>query len=174
MFEADQKIRRAYYNWFNVLWKSAIGKRWEKLNREQVERIAQISRTIGFPGEKLIGIDQTTFHPKANAVFSAGMPIVILIHHFSQPNPSYDELFLAELLKGNLHNQHFATVCDFQAKYGQDRYSHMGPYGINFRQEEKVSSYNPNRQAIGLPPIGWHKEATNNQTIITEFWTYFY
>jgi|GEM_PF-2338270 len=175
MFHADQKIRKAYYRWYNILWKTAIGKKWKKLNQQQVERIAEMTKSKGFPGEKLIGIDRPTDHPNVQgSLFSAGMPIVILIHHFSQPNPSYDDLLLPEVSKGNLHNFHFATVCDFQAKYGQGQYPHQGPYGISFALDSRAPSIDKKREEIGLPSMAWMSAHQSQTAIITKFWNYLY
>ncbi|MEM6700942.1 MAG: hypothetical protein AAF599_21250, partial [Bacteroidota bacterium] len=117
MFRADQAIRDRYYKWYNFLWRLLIGKKWKKLNLEQVERIVEITEQVGFPGERCIGIDLSEYHTNIERTqLSAGMPIVILIHHYSQPNLSYDSLFFQHILEGNLYNEHFATICDFESK----------------------------------------------------------
>lgn len=88
MFEQDQEMRAKYYDAI-LFQRIRIGREWEALNKRQVERLVDITRKYGFPGEKLIGIDTKQMHPKiSDGNISAGMPIVILIHHYSQPNKS--------------------------------------------------------------------------------------
>ncbi|MEO1624092.1 MAG: hypothetical protein AAFV25_02965, partial [Bacteroidota bacterium] len=151
MFAQDQKIRAAHYKWYNFLWRPLIGRKWEKLNERQVLRLVEITKTKGFPGEKLIGIDTEGDHPKIESdQYSAGMPIVLLIHHYSKPQPSFDSLFREQIWLGNLHNQHYATVCDFEAKFGKGKFSGDGFYGISQRPKDKGANYDAKRGKIGL------------------------
>lgn len=174
LFLEDQKIREEYYS-ANFLKRKKIGKKWEELNARQVDRLIEITKEYGFPGEKLIGLDRTEMHPKIRTKnYSAGMPIVIFIHHFSQPNPSYDELLLAEVEKGNLYNEHFATICDFEAEFGSGKYKTFGYYGL--RQQPKVMNdniLNLKREKIGLLKIAQIKQL-NKIKHLTKFWNRLY
>ncbi|MGD1843901.1 MAG: hypothetical protein ACFB10_00730, partial [Salibacteraceae bacterium] len=154
MFAADQAIRKRYYRWWNFLWRPVIGKKWQQLNQQQVLRLIEITRTHGFPGERLIGIDSPADHPKVEAdKFSAGMPIILLVHHYSHPNPSFDSLWLAEVLKGNLHNAHFAAICDYQAEFGKNRYPGFGYVGwLHVPEGHRVGQFQEKRKRIGLVP----------------------
>ncbi|MGB1319135.1 MAG: hypothetical protein ACPG5W_13035, partial [Flavobacteriales bacterium] len=67
MFADDQEIREKYYRWYNFLGRPIIGKKWRKLNEKQIERLIDITREYGFPGEQLIGIDVPAHHPKISA-----------------------------------------------------------------------------------------------------------
>ncbi|MGB0429211.1 MAG: hypothetical protein ACPGLV_01970 [Bacteroidia bacterium] len=104
MFYDDQKKRDEYYA-AHFFKRHKIKREWEQLNKEQVEKLIQITKKHGFPGERLIGLDRTSMHLKAQTSnYSAGMPIVILIHYYSSPNPSFDYLLLNEVKKGNIFN----------------------------------------------------------------------
>ncbi|NEN22374.1 hypothetical protein G3O08_02515 [Cryomorpha ignava] len=46
MFKADQEIRARYYQWSNFLVRPIIGKKWKKLNQEQVMRIVEIKAMV--------------------------------------------------------------------------------------------------------------------------------
>ena len=174
MFSDDQKIREQYYN-ANIFNRIKIRKDWENLNAKQVERIIQITKTYGFPGEKLIGLDRSAMHSKSDTRnFSAGMPIILLIHHYSQPNQSYDTLLLEEVKKGNLYNEHFATICDFEAEFGKDRYENIGYYGLR-HQHRKVDRDILNSRRKEIEILGFEQiEQLNKVKNITRFWNRLY
>jgi hypothetical protein len=103
MFEQDQEIRAKYYD--AIFFKrKQIGREWESLNKRQVERLIEITKKYGFPGEKTIGIDTDQMHTKINnSNISAAMPIIIFIHHYSQPNKTFSPLLLKEIKTGNIY-----------------------------------------------------------------------
>jgi len=174
MFSKDQKIREEYYD-ANIFQRNKIRKKWESLNAKQVKRLIEITDQYGFPGENLIGIDRNEMHPKINTTnYSAGMPIVILIHHFSQPNLSYDEMFLEQVKKGNLYNEHFVTICDFEAKFGKNRFENFGYYGSR-HQPKKLdkNTLNLKRQEIGILEFE-EIEKLNKIKNFTKFWNRLY
>ncbi len=174
MFLEDQKMREEFYKG-NIFQKNKIRKKWETLNSKQVKRIIEITKQYGFPGEKLIGLDRSEMHSKINTNnYSAGMPIVILIHHFSQPNLSYDSLLLDEVKKGNLYNEHFATICDFQAQFGKDRYDNFGYYGLK-HQPKKLdeNTLNFKREKIGILEFEQIKKLNKTKNL-TKFWNRLY
>lgn len=174
MFFDDQKMREQYYA-ANIFQRIKIEKDWKKLTAKQVERLIEITKTYGFPGEKLIGLDRKEMHRKIDTRnFSAGMPIVLLIHHFSQPNPSYDTLLLEEVKKGNLYNEHFVTVCDFEAEFGKDRYQSFGSFGLR-HQHRKVDrdELNSKRKEVGI--LGVEQiDYLNQVENLTGFWNRLY
>ena len=171
MFAEDQDIRKRFYDPFHLLAKPLIGKKWRKLNEKQVQRILEITEIYGFPGEKVIGIDVPEYHPKiGNTQFSAGMPITILLHHYSHPNPSVDPLLLEEVKKGNVYNEHFASICDFEAEFGKDKYENMGYYGLRHLPNEGYKKeFTEKRKQIGLLTDG-EIQQLNQVTGITKFW----
>ena len=174
MFADDQRIRDEYYN-ATIFQRKKIRKKWESLNAEQVERLMEITKQYGFPGEHLIGLDRAEMHPKMRtANYSAGMPIVLLIHHFSQPNPSYDQLLIEEVRKGNLYNEHFATICDFEAEFGKDRFEHFGYYGVRHQPKNPDrNTLNLKRKEIGILKLEQIK-ALNQVNHLKKFWNFLY
>jgi len=174
MFSEDQKLREEYYT-ANVFQKNKVRKRWESLNAKQVERLIEITKQYGFPGERLIGLDRNEMHPKVNSTnYSAGMPIVLLIHHFSQPNLSYDELLVEEIEKGNLYNEHFATICDFEAEFGKTKFENFGYYGLRYQPKKlDEKTLNLKRQEIGILEFE-QIEALNKIMNLTKFWNRLY
>ena len=174
MFEEDQQIREVYYK-APFFQRKKIGKRWEDLNLRQVERLIEITKKHGFPGEKLIGIDTEEMHPKIrNKNLSAGMPIVLFIHHFSQPNASYDSILIEEVVQGNLNNEHFATICDFEAAFGKGEYPNNGFYALkHFPKKFVKEEFREKRRKIGLLS-NLDMEELNKSNILTKFWNHLY
>ncbi len=170
MFKQDQAIREKYYK--AILFKrKKIGREWESLNKIQVERLIELTKTNGFPGERLIGIDTEKMHPKINNNnISAGMPIVLFIHHYSQPNKTYDSLLFKQIKLGNLYNEHFATICDFEAQFGKNKYENFGYFAFkHFPKKKNEAEIDEKRKNISLLSI---KEFQNLSSIksITKFW----
>lgn len=174
MFLEDQKTREEYYNG-NIFQKNKIRKKWKKLNTIQVERLIEITKQYGFPGEKLIGFDRSEMHSKIfTNNYSAGMPIVIFIHHFSQPNLSYDSLLIDEVKKGNLYNEHFGTICDFEAEFGKSRFENYGYYGLRHQPRRlNENELNLKRQKIGILEFE-QIEKLNKIKNISKFWNLLY
>jgi hypothetical protein len=174
MFEDDQKLRDLYYE-ANVLRKVKVKRKWRELNSRQVERLVDITVQHGFPGEKLIGFDRSEMHAKImTSNYSAGIPIVILIHHFSQPNESIDSLLEREVKLGNLYNEHFATICDFEAKFGKNKFPNYGYYGLRHKPKKlNKSRLNVKRTVIGLLKVD-EVEKLNKIQRVTKFWNRLY
>ncbi|TYB76166.1 TraB/GumN family protein [Bizionia myxarmorum] len=174
MFQQDQEIRERYYE--AILFKrNKIGRDWETLNKKQVEKLIEITATYGFPGEKLIGIDTNQMHDKiANANMSAGMPIVLFIHHYSQPNQSYSALLLEQIKTGNLYNEHFATISDFEAAFGKNKFENFGYFAFKHKPKViNVMEINKRRTEIALPSLT-DMGKLNRLTTITKFWNRLY
>ncbi len=173
-FTQDQAIRERYYKAF-LFKRIRIGREWEELIKTQVEKLIEITKVYGFPGEKLIGIDIKEMHPKiGNSNLSAGMPIVIFIHHYSQPNKSNDSLLFQQISTGYLYNEHFATICDFEAKFGKNKYDNYGYFA--FKHSPKTideNEINRRRNEISLPSINEFKELYSTQ-FMTKFWNRLY
>ena len=171
MFEADQEMRKRYYQWWNFPFRYIIGKKWKTLNHKQVIRLVEITKTHGFPGECLIGIDFPKYHEKIDSKqFSAGMPIIIFIHHYSQPNFSYDSVLLEQVFKGNLYNEHFATICDFEAEFGKGKFDCSGYFGLRHQPKNyKQGEFKEKRKEIGLLLDSEIQKLKSTQ-ILTKFW----
>lgn len=171
MFAADQAIRKRFYHWSNYWQRPFLGAKWKRLNTQQVERMMQITEEYGFPGEKLIGIDLPEHHEKIEAhQFSAGMPIILFIHHYSQPNASFDSTLVEEVKKGNLNNEHFATICDYEAHFGKNRYPNFGYYGLRlWPKNMSKSAFDAQRKKIQLLTDAELKKL-DSIVVITKFW----
>ena len=105
---------------------------------------------------------------------SAGMPIVLFIHHYSQPNKTYDSLLFEQIKFGNLYNEHFATICDFEAAFGKNKYKNYG--GFAFKQHPKIineEEINKKRKEIELLSISEFLKL-NSVKSITQFWNRLY
>jgi hypothetical protein len=171
MFAQDQKIRdSAYKNRFNVFKIRRLKKQLEALDRILVLRLLEITQKYGFPGEKLIGLDTESMHPKINDQdINAGMPIVIFIHHFSQPNESFNKVLIDQLRTGNLSNEHYAIISDFQYEYGKERFGKVCCYSQRFSSKESTEVVNRNRKEIGLLDIS-NTYKLQKKKYITPFW----
>lgn len=171
MFAEDQAIRERFYRGYNFLARPFIGRKWRKLNEKHIERIIDITREYGFPGEQLIGIDIPAHHPNINATqFSSGIPIVLSVHHYSKANQSYDQLLFDQLKLGYLYNEHFATICDFEGEFGRKKHEKFGFYGLRFGQRgRKENMYDAKCAEIGLMTYLEYKKL-NQSTVYTKFW----
>lgn len=138
------------------------GAKWRKLIEQQVDRLVDITREFGFPGERLIGIDTVSL--------SAGIPIEILTQYYTKARPSNDELFFKQLELGYLYNEHFATICDFQGEFGRKKYDKRGYYGLRFGQKgRKLNYYDAKRQEIGLMTFTEYSKL-EKLNLLTKFW----
>lgn len=171
MFAADQAIRKRFYHWSNFWRRPFLGAKWERLNAQQVERMMEITKEHGFPGEMLIGIDLPEHHEKIEAhQFSAGLPIILFVHHYSQPNVSFDSTLYKEVKSGNLNNEHFASICDYEAYFGKNRYPNFGYYGLrHWPKNEERSAFDSKRKGIQLPTHAQFKKL-NKCAVMTGFW----
>ncbi|MCH2229265.1 MAG: hypothetical protein MK105_02880 [Crocinitomicaceae bacterium] len=174
MFTEDQEIRDlADKNRFNIFKKKKLSQQFIEIDRKLVQRLIQITEEYGFPGEKLIGIDHHTMHPKIETKnLTAGMPIVILIHNYSQPNQSFNSIFIDEIVKGNLFNAHFATIADFQYTFGNEENNEHLCHSKMFRPELADEIINENREQIKLLSISNTWSLNRKKTITPKYYLY--
>jgi hypothetical protein len=175
MFSQDQQIRDlADKNRFNIFKIGKLNKEFEKTDSILVDRLIQITETYGFPGEKLIGIDNSSMHPKINSnKLTAGMPIVIFIHHFSQPNPSYSTILIDEVATGYLSNEHYSSISDFEYTYGKQQFGSPLCYSQRFNPDLTVTEINKNRKELNLISIS-NMDSLQKTKWITPFWVSIY
>lgn len=102
------------------------------------------------------------------------MPIIILIHHYSDPNISHDKLLFEELKNGNIYNEHFATICDFQAKFGKGKFKNFGFYHLRQNSSKTTAQQiDQKRNKIGI--LNSKQIYLLNQIKgITKFWNRLY
>ena len=174
MFTKDQEIRDlANKNRFNIFKIRKLNKQFEELDRKLVLRIIEITKEHGFPGEKLIGLDTESMHPKINNKhITTGMPIVVLIHHYSQPNESYNHLLINEIKKGNLLNEHFATISNFQYTYGKANNRETLCYSLMFNPKLDSKIIDRNRNKINLLSISKASELKRKKLITPKYYLY--
>ncbi|MEM9982762.1 MAG: hypothetical protein AAF734_09705, partial [Bacteroidota bacterium] len=68
----------------------------------------------------------------------------------------------------------FATICDYEAEFGKERYEHFGSYGRHFKiKESERSSIDKRRKQIGLLSLKTQKRL-DDLTFLTKFWVYIY
>ncbi|MEL6669843.1 MAG: hypothetical protein AAFP08_12785 [Bacteroidota bacterium] len=174
MFAQDQRIRRKYYRWHNFLFRPFIMSSWRKLNRKQAERIMEISEELGFPGEQLIGIDTPQDHEKIDFdQLSAGMPIVVLLHHYSHPEPFFDSLLLEQVDKGYLHNRHYATLCDYASQLGKGKFYDGGAFGTALAVDTESQVVATNRERLFLNTVE-EMRLLQQIGVLTRFWRKLY
>lgn len=174
MFAEDQAIRDlAHKNRFNISRIRKINKQFEETDRKLVHRLLEITKEYGFPGEKIIGIDNNSMHPKIHSNrMTAGMPIVILIHHYSQPNQSYNSLLVNEIKKGNLLNEHYATISDFQYTYGKGENEGVHCYSLMFNSKLDLEIIDENRGVISLLNVSKASELKRKKLITPKYYLY--
>ena len=174
MFAEDQEIRElAFKNRHNPFKIGKLKKQFEEIDYKLVLLLLEITKQYGFPGEKLIGLDESFMHPKINATdLCAGMPIVIFIHHFSQPNESYNSILIHEIETGHLYNEHYATISDFQHEYGKEKFGEIPCYSQKFLPKVAVDVIDDKRSAIGLIDLT-NTYALQRKGYITPFWMRF-
>ena len=174
MFEEDQAMRKKYYE-AALFKRRRIGREWEELNKIQIEKLIEITKQYGLPGERLIGVDTEEMHPKIHTSnYSAGMPIVLFIHHYSQPNKSYDSILFEQIKSGYLYNEHFATICDFEAAFGKNKFENYGYFA--FKQTPKrinEKEINNRRKEIALLSINEFEKLSATKSF-TKFWNRLY
>jgi hypothetical protein len=67
----------------------------------------------------------------------------------------------------------YATVCDFEAKYGENKYTNDGFYGISLSPDNGIIATDTKRSLIGL--LGDREvENLNQLEILTKFWRRLY
>lgn len=174
MFAEDQEIRElAYKNRFNIFRIRKLNKQFEEIDRKLVFRMLEITKEYGFPGEKLIGLDANSMHPKIHSEnLTTGMPIVIFIHHYSQPNESYNSLLVNEIKKGNLLNEHFATISDFQYTYSKGHNRETLCYSMMFNPKLDIEIIDKNRNNICLLNVSKTNELKRRKLITSKYYLY--
>lgn len=154
----DRALRDKHENHpWNFLWRRFILLKWRKVTKSVVENgLYQIIKEKGYPGERLIGVDKKwmkyKYQQERNAKGSY-FAFVILIHYYNIPRKlQMEELLKEAVKKGNLTPSHFASIMDFQAKWGKDKYYHGGFYNEWHKTKDttQFTQINQRRLAIGL------------------------
>lgn len=159
LFEQDRKWRdRHETRPWNFIWKPIIKIKWNYVLKGIVEEeLVPLIHSYGYPGERLIGVDEKYMNTKfRDDHFNSFMVRLILIHYFSKPRKFNDSVFISEIEKGNLHPKHYAELYDFIAAYSKNKSPlknqffcqwHYGEISLKKTTVEKV---NKRRKNIGL------------------------
>jgi hypothetical protein len=113
-------------------------------------------KQYGYPGEKLIGIDEKYMHHKFREEhYNSFMVRLILIHYYSKRRSLDDTFLLEEIKKGNLHAKQFAEFHDFRVRTsGKNDYYCQLSFNLNFLTQVKEYvtevDVNKRRAEIGL------------------------
>lgn len=166
--DLDQKWRDKHelHPW-NFLWRPFIWAKWKKVTKKIVlNKLTPLIDSLGFPGEKLIGIDESWMQCCKKKIdgTSASYSFVMLIHYFSIPREaSLNEKLYPEIAKGNITPEDYASLIDFQAQWGKGKY-YKGLY-YNQWHTTKDSTLFPqielNRAEIGLESLSSLKAKTD-------------
>lgn len=168
LHDRDQLWRdRHELQWWNLLWKPLIKRRWYKELEKIVEiELVPLINQYGYPGEKLIGIDEKYMHHKFREEhYISFMVSLILIHYYSK-NRSLDDTFLIEeIKKGNLNAKQFADFHDFRARTsGKNDYYCQWYWNLKFLMQINKNvteeDVNKRRAEIGL---GTHEQRMREQ-----------
>jgi hypothetical protein len=127
---------------------------YDSIVSEIVEKsLMPLIKKNGYPGEKLIGVERVGNGNRNSYAFVNNRAKLILLHYYSYPRDcSYNNLLQRELKKGNISPEHYASIIDFQNKYGvvdcKDYYycEWHEPETFDKNQVDK------RRQSIGLEP----------------------
>jgi hypothetical protein len=170
LHDRDQLWRdRHEIQWWNFLWKPIIKKIWYK----ELEKIVEIEllpliKQYGYPGEKLIGIDEKYMHHKFREEhYNSFMVRLILIHYYSKDRSLDDTFLIEEIKKGNLHAKQFADFHDFRAK--NDYYCQWSwnlKFIMQINESVTEEAVNKRRTEIGL---GTHEQRLREERNFIEY-----
>lgn len=159
LYDLDQKWRDKHeLNPGNNIWRPSIWKKWKNVTKDIVEnKLLPMIIENGFPGEQLIGVDEKWMHhKKTKDSKGSNFTFTILIHYYSTPRKSnINTLLMEEIKKGNISPEHYASIIDFQAKWGKGKY-YDGLYYNQWHKTNDTSLFsviNTNRQNIGLESL---------------------
>jgi hypothetical protein len=154
LYNLDQKYRDKHelHPW-NFLWRPFIRMKWKRVVKRIVETdLIPLIKENGFPGEKLIGLDEKWMHHKSKKDrYNSSFCYMILIHYYSFPNKNNNELLMMELKKGNIPPKYYASLNDFITRWGKERdpkqYFNEWHRNVEIENREAI---NKNRLSIGL------------------------
>ncbi|PKA98138.1 hypothetical protein B0O79_1820 [Flavobacteriaceae bacterium MAR_2009_75] len=108
----------------------------------------------GYPGERKIGIQKLISRSEPfDYTFVNNSTLFILLHYYGfAKSCQYNELFFSEMQKGNLKPEHYASIIDFQAKFGESKFCRVEYYNQWHQTSDSTEFLNINerRAKIGL------------------------
>ncbi len=159
LYKIDQYRTNRVNDGFFLL-KPVYGLQWLRNNRKQFEIIRSLTVTYGFPGERLIGLPPyfqdslTAFNSIRNygAYLSDHRAYLMLIHYYSHPHRDMNDLLISSLKQGLIEPCQFASINDFMARWGKNRFNAYPFYNAwhNDPDHSHLPEINKRREAIGL------------------------
>lgn len=144
---------------WNFLWKPVIRMIWFSKTKKIVEQTLFPSIIeYGYPGEKLIGLNKNSIMNRLDNYESKNstLAFIILIHYYSKPRKSQiNNILKNEISKGNITPSQYASIMDFQAKWGKQKYyqsSYLNEWHIT-DDTTKIYEIDIERTKIGLESL---------------------
>lgn len=159
----DQKWRNKHetHPW-NFLWRPFIWHKWKKVTKHIVEdTLVELIKKYGYPGGRLIGFSVDTLPDgKLFQGLSASACLTIFKHYYSVPRNLYiNSLIEKQVVNGFLTPDDYATIIDFETKWGKQKYyqglptfQYFSHFPIDYSKDMEIIE--KNRKAIGLGTIG--------------------
>jgi hypothetical protein len=115
-------------------------------------KLMPLVQEYGYPGERSIGHEKVGNSPY-NFAFVNNRAKLILLHYYSFPrNCDYNQILKDEVKKGNLLPEQFASIIDFQAKWGQKKFCTVEFYNQWWTTDDPnaMITIDKNRMNLGL------------------------
>jgi len=159
MYDIDQEYRdRHELKKWNFVLRPFIRMKWNKVLEEMVKKnLSPLIDSLGFPGERLVGLDERWMHQKRrNDGLESTFVFFILIHYYSKPRDTLlNKMIYNEIKTGYILPEKYAALIDFQAEWGKDKFYK----GIHYNQWHTSNQENIydriefNRAEIGLESL---------------------
>lgn len=143
--------------------KEKYSKIYDSIVAEIIEKkLMPLIEKHGYPSEQTIGIEKVGSITNNNYTFSNNKVLFILLHYYSSPRDCrYNELLKNELKNGNLNPRQYASIIDFQNKYGTNICNEY--YYAEWHKPENIdiNEINSRRIKIGLESYDQQMKKTN-------------
>ncbi|EIJ40259.1 hypothetical protein JoomaDRAFT_3314 [Galbibacter orientalis DSM 19592] len=122
-------------------------------------RLIPLIKKYGYPGERNIGLCRNGAQNdsyKYRYSFSNVTARTILLHYYMQPKPcTYNNMFLNEVKKGNMPPNQYASIMDFQARFGTDASCNAEIYNeiTDTKDTTLFNQINRRRKELGLESL---------------------
>lgn len=119
------------------------------------KKLMPIIQEYGYPGERSTGYEKVGNNSYDFALVNNRAKL-ILLHYYSFPrNCDYNQIFKDEVEKGNLLPEHFASIIDFQAKWGQKKFCIVEFYNQWWTTDNPnaINTIDKNRMNLGLETV---------------------
>lgn len=160
LFKIDQKHTRRVNNGVIPFRYVVYYPLWRYNNSKQFRILDKIIDKYGFPGERLIGIppyfEDSSIAAKDIVFYGPSFydyrAYFMLIHYYSNPGHDINEKLYQSVLNGYLPVSHYASINDFQAERGKNKYGSYSYYN-EWKYDPDTShipAINQRRALLGL------------------------